>query len=54
MIRKVLASALLSGLLAGVLITVIQEFTTTPIILHAEEYEGGARRRRFRLSVRTL
>ncbi len=41
MIRKVLASALLSGLLAGFLITVIQEFTTTPIILHAEEFEGG-------------
>jgi len=41
MIRKVLASALLSGLLAGVLITVVQEFTTTPIILHAEEYESG-------------
>lgn len=41
MIRKVLASALLSGLLAGVLITVVQEFTTTPIILHAEQFEGG-------------
>ena len=41
MIRKVLASALLSGLLAGVLVTVIQEFTTTPIILHAEEFEGA-------------
>jgi cobalt transporter subunit CbtA len=41
MIRKVLASALVSGLLAAVLVTVIQEFTTTPIILHAEEYEGG-------------
>ena len=41
MIRKVLASALVSGLLAGVLVTIIQEFTTTPIILYAEEFEGG-------------
>jgi cobalt transporter subunit CbtA len=41
MIRKVLASALVSGLLAGVLVTILQEFTTTPLILHAEEFEGG-------------
>lgn len=41
MIRQVIASALASGLLAGVLITVLQEFTTTPIILHAEQFEGG-------------
>jgi cobalt transporter subunit CbtA len=41
MIRKVLASALVSGLLAGVLVTVLQHFTTTPLILHAEEFEGG-------------
>lgn len=40
MIGRLLASALVSGLLAGVLISVIQEFTTTPLILHAEEYEG--------------
>ena len=41
MIGRLLASALVSGLLAGVLISVIQEFTTTPIILHAEEFEGA-------------
>ena len=43
MIRKVLASALLSGLLAGVLVTVLQHFTTTPLILHAEEFEDDGR-----------
>jgi len=41
MIGRLLAAALVSGLLAGVLISVIQEFTTTPIILHAEQYENG-------------
>lgn len=41
MIGRLLAAALVSGLLAGVLISVIQEFTTTPIILHAEEYENA-------------
>lgn len=39
-------TALFAGLLAGLAISVVQEFTTTPIILHAEEYEnrgtGGA------------
>ena len=41
MIGRLLASALVSGLLTGVLISVIQEFTTTPIILHAEAFEGA-------------
>ncbi len=41
MIGRLLASALVSGLLTGVLISAIQHFTTTPIILHAEEYENG-------------
>ena len=41
MIGRLLASALVSGLLTGVLISAIQHFTTTPIILLAEEYENG-------------
>lgn len=32
--------ALLAGLAAGLVISVVQEFTTTPIILHAEEFEA--------------
>jgi len=41
MIGRMLTAALVSGLLAGALISVVQEFTTTPIILHAEAYENG-------------
>jgi cobalt transporter subunit CbtA len=41
MLRKILATALIAGFLAGIAISVVQEFTTTPIILHAEEFEGG-------------
>ncbi|MBN36062.1 MAG: hypothetical protein CMM46_15065 [Rhodospirillaceae bacterium] len=41
MIGRLLTAVLLSGVLAGVLISVVHEFTTTPIILHAELYEGG-------------
>jgi len=41
MIGRLLTAALVSGVLAGVLISVVQEFTTTPIILHAELYEGS-------------
>lgn len=40
MFKRILVTALLAGLLAGVAISVIQEFTTTPIILHAESLEG--------------
>jgi len=47
MIRKVLASALVSGLLAGVLVTVLEQFTTTPLILHAEEFEAAGHEHAF-------
>lgn len=40
MLRRVLLSALAAGLLAGAMISAVQSFTTTPIILHAESYEG--------------
>ena len=40
MIGRLLTAALVSGVLAGVLISVVHHFTTTPIILHAEHYEG--------------
>jgi cobalt transporter subunit CbtA len=38
--QRVFFSAIAAGLLAGVLISVVQTVTTTPIILHAEEFEG--------------
>ncbi len=41
MIRKVFTTALLAGFLAGLIISLVQEFTTTPLILHAEEYENA-------------
>jgi cobalt transporter subunit CbtA len=39
--QRVFFSAIAAGLLAGVLISVVQSVTTTPIILHAEEFEGA-------------
>jgi cobalt transporter subunit CbtA len=41
MIKRMFLAALAAGLLAGLLITAVQSFTTTPIILHAEEFETG-------------
>jgi cobalt transporter subunit CbtA len=41
MIKRMFLAALAAGLLAGLLITAVQAFTTTPIILHAEEFETG-------------
>jgi cobalt transporter subunit CbtA len=43
MFRRILTTALLAGFLGGACISVIQEFTTTPIILHAEQFEAGGR-----------
>lgn len=40
MTGRILTVALLAGLLAGLAISAIQAVTTTPLILHAEEYEG--------------
>ena len=42
MYRRIFAAAILAGFLSGIVITVIQEFTTTPIILHAEQFEAKA------------
>lgn len=40
MFRRIFFTALVAGFLGGVGISVVQEFTTTPIILHAEEFEN--------------
>ena len=42
MIRRFLASALLAGLIAGLGVTLLQSFTTTPLIALAETYEQAA------------
>ena len=44
MFRRILLAAIMAGLIAGLVISVVQEFTTTPIILHAEEYENAGAR----------
>lgn len=43
MITRVLAVGLLAGALAGLAVAVLQEFSTTPIILEAETYEHATR-----------
>lgn len=42
MIRRVFASAIVAGLLAGLVISGLQSVTTTPLILAAESFEGTA------------
>ena len=42
MFRRIILTALFAGILGGLGITVIQEFTTTPLILEAEKFEQGA------------
>jgi len=42
MFRRILITALLAGFLGGLGISVVQEFTTAPIIHHAEEFESKA------------
>lgn len=42
MIIRVLSTSLVAGFLAGVLVAVIQHFTTTPLILAAEVFESQA------------
>jgi len=42
MLRKILTVAIIAGVLSGMGISVVQEFTTTPLILHAEKYENAA------------
>jgi cobalt transporter subunit CbtA len=41
MLRTILYSAFGAGLAACLVITALQFFTTQPLILHAEEFEGG-------------
>ena len=41
MVVKYLLAALVAGLFSGALMTVAQEARVIPLILHAEEYEGG-------------
>ncbi|MCB1739296.1 MAG: CbtA family protein [Gammaproteobacteria bacterium] len=41
MFQRIFFAAIVAGLLAGALISGVQSVTTTPIILHAEENEGG-------------
>ncbi len=40
MLKKILSTAIVAGVLAGLFVSVIHEFTTTPIILNAENFEG--------------
>lgn len=42
MMMRVLSAGLLAGLLAGLSIAVLQNFTTTPLIIAAEAYESAA------------
>ena len=39
MFRRICLAAVAAGLLAGVIVSLIQHFTTTPLILRAEEFE---------------
>ncbi|MGB0632103.1 MAG: CbtA family protein [Alphaproteobacteria bacterium] len=40
MFRRIFLTAVIAGILGGAAISVVQHFTTTPIILHAETFEG--------------
>ena len=40
MFARLLATALASGVLAGILISLVQEITTTPLIIQAERFES--------------
>jgi cobalt transporter subunit CbtA len=41
MLNRILWAALVAGIVAGLATSVLQHFTTTPLILAAERYEGG-------------
>jgi len=41
MFGRIVLAAAIAGLIAGLVISVVQEFTTTPIILHAEQFENA-------------
>ena len=42
MIKTLILSAAAAGLAAGIFTAVVQHVTTTPMIIEAEKYEGGA------------
>lgn len=42
MLHRILWAALVAGIVAGLATAVLQHFTTTPLILEAETYEGAA------------
>ncbi|MEX2615655.1 MAG: CbtA family protein [Alphaproteobacteria bacterium] len=42
MIRRVLFAAILAGLVAGIVVTAVQQTRITPLILHAETFEASA------------
>lgn len=42
MLKRLLTVALLAGVLSGLAVSVVQQFTTTPLILHAETYENAS------------
>ncbi len=41
MLKRIALAALVAGLVGGIVISVVQEFTTTPLILHAEQFENA-------------
>ncbi len=41
MLKRIVLAALVAGLVGGIAISIVQEFTTTPLILHAEEFENA-------------
>lgn len=42
MLHRILWAALVAGIVGGIATAVLQHFTTTPLIIEAEKYEGGA------------
>ena len=42
MLRRIATSALVAGVLAGLVISLVQHITTTPLILEAEKFENAA------------
>lgn len=42
MFRRIFLTSFLAGVLGGLCISVVHEFTTTPIIIHAEQFENKA------------
>ncbi len=41
MLKRILLASLVAGLVGGIVISIVQEFTTTPLILHAEQFENA-------------